>query len=386
MTQLTTSPVKELRCTECGRPVRHLPQGYQTGDAVYCQEHIALTARDPRFVIPDAIKAAERDMMQPADQLIDWCLPELTDTFGYLLPGTVTYGCAFPKNGKTAFLSNNLHYWDRCGVRVWVMPTESRPKGLITRLAAFRVGVPAEEALSRRLRVRMESGDPHAFEQMTSLMSEFSRMAHETRTDGSNIAIEPSPRLTRSVFRKSVAAASAGGYGLVVVDHVDHIQADEGESEYTTSAGVQHDALEFAEQYELPILLMSQLNTSRVGRDLLYRYRRPNTDWLWMKGTKDQIATTMFGVYRPMDPNVDDKILQDAKDGKAEGWRVAMTNTMGVADMLSRYGGARPDRTVLLDYRDGVLASKPAPDLYAMQSDYHGIYTGSPSGFERRVS
>jgi hypothetical protein len=190
---------------------------------VYCQEHIALTARDPRFVIPDAIKAAERDMMQPADQLIDWCLPELTDTFGYLLPGTVTYLCAFPKNGKTAFLSNNLHYWDRCGVRVWVMPTESRPKGLITRLAAFRVGVPAEEALSRRLRVRMESGDPHAFEQMTSLMSEFSRMAHETRTDGSNIAIEPSPRLTRSVFRKSVAAASAGGYGLVVVDHVDHI-------------------------------------------------------------------------------------------------------------------------------------------------------------------
>jgi hypothetical protein len=373
-----------LPCTECGRPVNHLPMGWEEGGALYCPEHAALAGRDPRFIIPDAIRAAERDMMQPASDLIEWCLPELTETFGYLLPGTVTYGCAFPKNGKTAFLSNNLHYWDQQGVRVWVMPTESRPKGLITRLAAFRVGVPAEEALSRRLRVRMEAGDPEAFRQFSALIAEFARMSGETRDDGANIAIEPAPRLTRSVFQQSVRAAAAGGYALVVVDHVDHVQADNGESEYTTSAGVQHDALEFAEQYEIPILLMSQLNTSRVGRDLLYRYRRPNTDWLWMKGVKDQIATTMFGIYRPIDPAVDDKILQDAKDGKAEGWRVALPHTMGLADMLSRYGGARPDRTLLLDYRDGLLTSKNHMDTFSTQADAHGIWTGSPSERPRR--
>lgn len=373
-----------LPCTECGRPVNHLPMGWEEGDALYCPEHAALAGRDPRFIIPDAIRAAERDMMQPASDLIEWCLPELTETFGYLLPGTVTYGCAFPKNGKTAFLSNNLHYWDQQGVRVWVMPTESRPKGLITRLAAFRVGVPAEEALSRRLRVRMEAGDPDAFRQFSALIAEFARMSGETRDDGANIAIEPAPRLTRQVFKQSVRAAAAGGYTLVVVDHVDHVQSDDGESEYTTSAGVQHDALEFAEQYEIPILLMSQLNTSRVGRDLLYRYRRPNTDWLWMKGVKDQIATTMFGIYRPIDPAVDDKILQDAKDGKAEGWRVALPHTMGLADMLSRYGGARPDRTLLLDYRDGILTSKDHMDTFSTQADTHGIWTGAPSERPRR--
>lgn len=376
-----------IPCTECGRPVRHLPQGWQDGDPLYCAEHIALKGRDPRFVLPEAIRAAEKDMMQPADELVDWCLPELTETFGYLLPGTVTYGCAFPKNGKTAFLSNNLHYWDQKGVRVWVMPTESRPKGLITRLAAFRVGVPAEEALSRRLRVRMEAGDPDAMDEMGRLMAEFARMSHEMEADGANIAIEPAPRLTRAVFQQSVRAASAGGYGLVVVDHIDHIQADKGESEYSTSAGVQHDALEFAEQFEIPILLMSQLNTSRVGRDALYRYRRPNPDWLWMKGVKDQIATTMFGVFRPMNPAVDDKLLHDAKDGKAEGWRIAMPHTMGVADMLSRFGGSKPDRTLLLDYHDGVLSSKSASDHLALEAERHGIYTGSPSAYPvRRVA
>ena len=370
-----------LPCTQCGVPVRLLPQGWSEGDPLYCAEHIALTDRDPRFILPAAIRAAEKDMMQPASDLVDWCLPELTETFGYLLPGTVTYGCAFPKNGKTAFLSNNLHYWDQKGVRVWVMPTESRPKGLMTRLAAFRVGVPAEEALSRRLRVRMEQGDPVAMRQMTDLMAEFSRMSAELEADGGNIAIERAPRLTREVFGRSVKAASAGGYGVVVVDHIDHIEADKGESEYSTSAGVQHDALEFAERFEIPILLMSQLNTSRTGRDALYRYRRPNPDWLWMKGVKDQIATTMFGVFRPMDPSVDDRVLQDAKDGRTEGWRVAMPHTMGVADMLSRFGGAKPDRTLLLDYRDGLLASKPGPDMLALEADRHGIYTGSPSAY-----
>lgn len=375
-----------IPCTQCGAPVRLVPRGWQAGDPAYCAEHAPLLDRDPRFVIPDAIRAAERDMLQPAADLIDWCLPELTETFGYLLPGTVTYGCAFPKNGKTAFLSNNLHYWDQKGVRVWVMPTESRPKGLITRLAAFRVGVPAEEALSRRLRVRMEAGDPEAIRQFTALMVEFANMYGDHQRDGSNIAIEPAPRLNRAIFRQSVAAAAAGGYGLVVVDHIDHVQPDHGENEYTTSAGVQHDALEFAEQYDMAILLMSQLNTSRVGRDNLYRYRRPSPDWLWMKGVKDQIATTMFGVFRPMDPNIDDKLLQDAKDGKAEGWRVAMPHTMGVADMLSRLGGARPDRTLLLDYHDGVIRSKPRADAWEWEAGAHGIYTGSPSARPRGVA
>jgi hypothetical protein len=106
-----------------------------------------------------------------------------------------------------------------------------------------------------------------------------------------------------------------------------------------------------------------------------------------MKGVKDQIATTMFGVFRPMDPSVDDKLLADAKEGRAEGWKVAMPHTMGVADMLSRYGGARPDRTLLLDYHDGLLASKPASDFMAMEAAHHGIHTGSPSSFgPRRVA
>lgn len=375
-----------LPCAECGRAVRAVPRGWESGMPVYCADHIALTGRDPRFIIPHAIKAAEHDLMTPAAELVDWCLPSINGLLGYLLPGTVTYGCAFPKNGKTAFLANNLAYWEAQNIRPWVMPTESRPKGLVTRLAAARVNVSVDELMSRRLRRRADDGDREALRQLTDVMRAFSEMMDEHTREGASIAIEPAPRLTRDVFRQSVAAAAAGGYGLVVVDHVDHISGDasKGESGYAASEAVQHDALEFAERYDLPILLMSQLNTSRVHRDALYRYKRPVTDWLWMKGVKDQIAHTMFGIYRPMLPDVDDKLLEAVRDQRAESWRVAMPNTMALADMLSRFNGARPDQTLLLHYEDGKISEKPQADEWSHASSMHGIPTGSPS--MRRVA
>lgn len=359
-------------CAFCGAPVRHPPPGWNGTDPLYCTEHTALRGRDPQFVIPAALKAAEDDMMKPADTLVDWCLPELTETFGFLLPGTVTYGAAFPKNGKTAFLSNNLAYWDRKGVRTWVMPTESRPKGLITRLACFRAGVSPDEVLSRRLRKRMDEGDKHAERQFLDVLHVFHDMMEGCRDDGSNIAIEPAPRLTHAVFKQSVKAAKEGGYELVVVDHVDHIAGDATVSGYQASENVQYDALAFAEEHDIAVLLMTQLNTSRTARDPLIRYRRPIPDWLWMKGVKDQIATTMFGIYRPMDPSVDDKVLADVKEGRADSWRVAMPHTMGVADMLSRYNGANPDKSVYLNYDAGIITSK-------LDNPEHAIWTGGAS-------
>jgi KaiC/GvpD/RAD55 family RecA-like ATPase len=346
-----------------------------------------LLGRDPRFIIPQAIADAEQDLMAPASDLIGWSLPSLTDAFGYLLRGTVTYVAGFPKGGKTGFLQNQLAHWDAECTRVWVMPTESRPKGLMARLACFRAGVSVDDAMSGRLRVRADAGDNDAKRDLQTLFDHFSAMSLEDKLDGSNIAIEPAPRLTRGVFNQSCWAAASAGYRLVVVDHVDHVKADEGsgESGYAASEAVQYDALEFAERYNIAVLLMTQLNTSRVTNDPLYRYKRPIPDWLWMKGVKDQIATSMMGVYRPMLPDIDDKLLQAAKSGQVESWKVAMPNTMGVVDMLSRYNGGTPDRAVLVNFIDGRMTDKTMADAWEYGGDTHGIHTGSPSNRERRV-
>jgi hypothetical protein len=190
------------------------------------------------------------------------------------------------------------------------------------------------------------------------------------------------------VFNQSCWAAASAGYSLVVVDHVDHIKADDGggENAYAASEAVQHDALEFAERYDVAVLLMTQLNTSRVTNDPLYRYRRPVPYWLWMKGVKDQIVTTMLGVYRPMLPDIDDKLLQAAKTGEVESWKVAMPDTMGLVDMLSRFNGGRPDRAVFVNFKDGRMTERSTADAWEYDAGAHGINTGGPSSRGRRVA
>ena len=368
-------------CHYCDDPVRLIPHDWEPGDPVYCTAHRFLEGRDPTLVIPDAIKGAVADLEAPTDHLVDCSLPEMTDTFGYLLPGTVNYACAFPKNGKTAFLSNQLHYWNSKGLRVWVMPTESRPKGLIARMACFRCGVSPDEVMSRRLAVRADQGDAEAQRLYQLVLDTYVAMMEETQRDGSNIMIEPTPRLTRSVFRRSCEAAAVAGVDLVVTDHVDHVGADPdgGLSGYAASEAVQHDALEAAERFGYAVLLMSQLNSSRVSNDKLHRYRRPIPDWLWMKGAKDQVVTTMIGIYRPMKPDIDDKLLMAVREGHEESWRVALPHTMGLVDMLSRFNGAKLDRGLLVDFRDGVMRSRDPGDDFDLLADRHGIPTGSPS-------
>jgi len=369
------------RCAYCGERTNRLPPaGWDRLSALYCEAHESLKGRDPQFVIPQAIGDAVADLRRPASELIDWSLPEITDLAGYLLPGTVTYACAFPKGGKTTFLSNQMAHWDRTGRRVWAMPTESRPKGLVTRLACFRVGVAPDEAMSRRLRVRADAGDTDAEQQLRALFSEFDRMLAGVEADGCNYAIEPSPRLTRTTFRRSCQAAAEGGYELVVVDHVDHIGGDPGtgESGYAASEAVQHDALEFAETFDIAVLLMSQFNT-RIAKDPLAMFKRPQTDWLWMKGVKDQVATTMFGLYRPMAPDLEDSLVQRVRTGDEEPWKIALPNTMGLADMASRFGGSKIGRTTHIQYDHGILRSLPASDAFTIEAAYNGIHTGSPS-------
>lgn len=376
------SALPNVPCVECGTIVLR----FKGGGPAYCGAHMALLDRDPRYVIPEAINAAEKDLDQPASELVTWCLPELHAHLGYLLPGTVTYGCAFPKNGKTAVISENIAHWIKSGFRPWVMPTESRPKGLITRIACARLGLSVNDVMSRRLRARADSGDVEAQHQLLDLKDMFLEMTIEHHRDGAQVAIEPALRLSRKIFHASCKAAAVGGHRIVVVDHIDVVGGDPetGESGYAASEAVQYDALEFAEHFNIAVLLMTQLNTSRVHNDPLYRYRRPITDWLWMKGVKDHIAASMFGIYRPMRTDIDDKMMAAIRSGEVESWRVALPNSMGIADMLQRYGGERPDSTLILHFEDGKMSAKPVQDQRGFDADRHGISTNDHDYYSTR--
>lgn len=351
-----------VHCHNCG--ALHVGEANaDEGRVFYCPDCAVLNDRDPRFIIPEAITDAAAQQEIHSDTLVRWPLASLHDVLGFLLPGTVTYCAAFPGNGKTSFVTQMIAGWAAAGRRPWVMPTESRPRGLMTRLAAMRAGVDPDDALSFRLRERVDQGDLLAREDFDRLTATYLDLLVEVQ-QRITLAIEPTPMLTPELFRRSCEAAAKAGAQIVCTDHVDQVVAKPGAqiSGYQCSEQVQHDALQFAQDYDMPIVLMSQLNSSRTQGDPLHAYRRPLLDWLWMKGVKDQVATTIFGLFRPIDPACDGKVMKDAREGLVETWRVALPYTMGIGVMKQRHGGAQRDRVLHLDYRGGVLSDLPPRD------------------------
>ena len=85
-----------------------------------------------------------------------------------------------------------------------------------------------------------------------------------------------------------------------------------------------------------------------------------------------------------MQVDLEDKLLHAVRTGEAESWKVAQPNTMGIASMLSRFNGARPDRTLTLHYQDGVIDERDRVDALADYAAAHGIWTGGPSERPRR--
>lgn len=364
------------RCAfgQCQNPITR-KHDQADDDLVYCHEHVDLAGRDPCYVVREAVEEAREDLNVDTTTLVKWPLPSLHEFLGFLLPGTVTYGAAFSKNGKTKFISQMIAAWARAGVRPWVMPTESMPRGLMTRLACEEAGVDADEALSFRLRERADRGDMEAFRQIAELDGAYTRILTSLGKDGATLAIEPTPMLTQHGFSRSCRAAAQAGCGIVICDHVDQITGNKGSNTngYQASEAVQHDALDFAQKYDIPVLLMTQLNPARAGGDALHAYRRPMTDWLWMPGKKVQVATTIFGIYRPIDPRCDETTLRSAREGKMETWRVAIPNTMGIADMASRFNGAKRDRVLHLGVEHGKIVDEPT-----FLQNHHGISTRPP--------
>lgn len=369
--------MSQMQCDWCGQPVTQLPRGWREGEAAYCNAHLLIRGRDPLMVAGSAIREARHEQDTDTTTLLKWPWATVHQMAGFLLPGSVTYVAAFPGNGKTSFLARALHAWSEQGFRLYVMPTEARPKHLMTRLAAASAGVDADEAISLRLKEREEAGDPYAKADRARLMAEFDRIEATMGEEGPPVFIEPTSRLTHAVFRDACKAAASMGCDMIIVDHIDHISPDQGSnaSSYSTSEAVQHDALDFAQRFNVPVLLMSQLNIRATSGDRLALWRLPSTDWLWMKGVKEQIAATILGLHRVIDPNAEEKQMQKVRAGMAEPHTVEVAHRMAIGGMKLRHNGGQRGRDVHLKYERGNLTELEGPDRRDMQASHDGIST-----------
>jgi hypothetical protein len=357
---MSRGPLVSVCCAfeSCTR-VKDVP-AHDEGKGHYCPEHAVFQDRDPRRVTVTALESALADLRQPTSELVRWPFETMHNLLGFLQG--VIYGAAMSGNGKTTLVAPVVYRWAEQGLRPWVMPTEALPKGLLVRLACERLNINTDEVMSKRLRARAEGGEAYALHCLEQLDAEFRRLSREVTNGGTTLGIEPVTMLNRTRFNQSLEAAYQFGSKVVIVDHTDQIQPERGSNANDTSTEIQQDALQFTQDTGIPIWMLTQLNARAARGTPLPQYKPPETDWLWMPGVKTHVAHTIFGIFRPLDPNADPELMTRVKDRNAEPWRVALLNTMGISEMKGRHSGNKRDRVIHLGIEKGRLADLPEYD------------------------
>lgn len=347
---------------------------------MYCLRHHALVGRDPLVLGTEALDYADWLNDLGSDDLIRWPWQTMNDLAGPLVPGRLTYIAAFPGGGKTTFLTQCLDYWLKQQKRVLYLPLEADPGEVYVRLACLELGLSADDVLSKRMRLRADAGDPLAADQLDRLTVAFRAMRAD-RNLLEALRIEPCQALNLGTFARALSVAEAVEADLVVVDHVDHVEADHdgAASGIQTSDALQSMSLKAAKALRIPMVLATQLNSSRTGGKRLAHYRPPITDWLFNKGKKEQVAAGIYGLSRLLDPAADTDAVKDAEEGRRDVASVVLQNVMAVTAMKSRYGGNLKEKTVQLRYEHGIISDQREADAWAIASGQHGIGTGSPS-------
>lgn len=357
-------------CAWCGRHLdeRRLIEiadefDVSTADHVryYCSAHRRIEGSDPTVLAKAGIRGAEALFDLPEERLVRFPQRELNTMVGPMVPGRVYYVGAFPGGGKTTAVTNWIWHWVRVKkLRVRYLPLEADLDEVYARFACFMAGVSPDDALSFRLRDAERAGDLQAAIKREELKlaqrylmadAEFARL----------LQVDPIETLTPRTFAKALETTRELESDIVVVDHVDHTEADADDwsPEIQISNKVQHMALRAAKALRIPFLLTTQFNSSRSGNDVLVRMKPPSPDWMFNKAKKEMIGAGIIGLHRVIDPRADQNLLRRVRNREAEAWKVALPNIMGATDMKLRFGRGTLNATVHLALHHGVITDLP---------------------------
>lgn len=365
------------RCQWCGHHVdgehfrRLHEEGHQAGDAVYCAAHRLVEGRDPRLIARQGLTGGQQLLNIPEERLVRFPQRDLNAMVGPMVPKRVYYVAAFPGGGKTSAVTNWIWHWVRVRkLRVRYLALESSIEETFARFACFMAGVNPDDALSYRLRDAANRGDEDARTKLSELEIAYSLLLRDDEFHRL-LQVDPVETLTPREFHTAIEATRALGADILIADHVDHAEADADDfsPDIKVSNHVQHMALRAAKSLGIPILLTTQLNSSRSGNDPVTRLRAPSADWLFNKSKKEMIGAAIIGIHRVVDPKADPKLIKRVRNRDAEPWKVALPHVMGISDMKMRFGRGTTRSTILLDFTHGVISDMPRDPFEAFDQE-----------------
>ena len=304
----------------------------------------------------DQVVEAIMDLNRAPASYLHWPWGALDYMTGAMARGDVWYVVAFSGIGKTTFMASATNLWIAAGKKVSVLPLETQPKRYRTYLACQALGIKPGDAFSGEL--RRQNGP-----QLAQLETVLRAQVHAPMCD--RLRVKGVPLINASSFRAACEEAAHDGADVLIVDHIDHVEAGDGSNLYAESMKVNRLALSLAQDLGLLLVLSSQLNTDAVrGTDYLAKFSAPREQHIKFGGHKREVATGMLGLFRPVRPprpseNADDyqTLVRKARSGDLEPHHVLEPNTMGVVYMKDRNYGS-DGRKAMLGVVNGRVENK----------------------------
>ncbi len=310
----------------------------------------------------DQSQDAMQELDRPASHYLQVPWASLYELTGPIAPGEIWMVGAFSGRGKTTFLTSLVDELLQRGDTVYYMGLESRPKMLRTYFAAYRKGYAPGEILSGTAKLHWPEW-PSVRAEVKGEIDRMMRLGADSR-----LHVNGQPRIVAEQLGAAFEEAASVGARLLVLDHIDQVQADRGNA-YAVSRAVVETLEDLAKHYEIAVLVSTQLNNEVVKGDPLAQLRPPLPHHVYMGGHKRHVVTGMLGIYRPIDPQARPEDIKAVKAGEAEPLSIATPNTMGIVCMKHRHFGNREGNRITLRVERGRVSESSERDRYATGYD-----------------
>lgn len=306
---------------------------------------------DRRQEMADAANGMFAMLERPIDAYLWWPWRALHQLFGSIPPEELWIIAGMSGAGKTTLLMSLLDAWVSQNVTTMYVGLEMPPKVLLIhhacrRLAARGVFLHPGDVLKGRLNPE----HPNVLLDWQRLLDELTTEARWIKANLSEICrYVPVQWLTGQNMKRICEQAQAWGVKAIIVDHLDHLDADErpGSSDYEQHRSVLKVLHHATRQYGTTVIGAGQFNTDALKKpgSIIRSHQRPSTEMVQYGMLKRRICDILAILYKPLPqpPETSDE---------AEQYRAAMRLIREDPALLDRY---------LVPNTMGVLLDKDRP-------------------------
>lgn len=325
----------------------------------------------------DQVRRAKELLDLPAEAYLKYPFENFGTMVGGVRPGRVHYYVCASNNGKTTFVRSFIETAIANGQACAVMTSETTPEDFRLSIAAATIGLhPGDVATGEYLK------RPDAERVRRDLEAEMDRWTdYENGTHAMLRISEETGYLTPEKIRFAARDAADLGAAWFLIDHVDHIEAGQGTSEYQMSNAVNVAAWRAALDLDLRVICTSQLNQDVFRQNPLGMCMTPQESWVKFGGKKKELGWVMTGGSRPLKAFVSEDDRKDELAAYKKGDRKIGDITLPCAHlrvMKHRDYGDRVGASCLLEVERGRFR-EPSKEI---EADLHGISTQKRSLFE----